>query len=152
MDATIDTEITQLFHLVQALGDELSHLVFPAGIDTLEASLRNLSPEGFTRLFDTRLPQNIHQAAGTLILTILLDTSYLQRYGLIHSLWKLPASTYLPALLIATQKDNIPLQVRRLGQIAAQQVPLPGCKTYACVLRNALISRNLMYSITGYAG
>ncbi len=149
MDATIIEKRDYLISLLRNLDPALGAQIYGVGIIDTVQLLYQLAPEAIVRLFDPRLPEDIRRSAAELVIAILLDTSYLERYGLLFTLSQVPATIYLPGIIEAMLSLEQPEGVRSLGQVARRQM-LYDCHTYACVLINAGYALNLLMNLTGY--
>jgi len=149
MDATVVEKRDRLIKMFRNLDSTLLAEVFPGGSANPVQKLSSLSPEIFIKLLDKRLPLEIQRETAALIVAILLDTTYLERFGLLQTLGFTPTTVYLPMILEAMQTDILPEGVRRLGQIGQQQT-LYDCHTFACILFNASYAHNLLHMLTGY--
>ena len=149
MDAAVVEKRDRLIKMLRNLDSTLLADVFPGGSADPLQKLSNFSPEIFIKLLDKRFPIEMQHESAALIVAILLDTTYLERFGLLQTLGNTPAAVYLPLVVEAMQTDILPDGVRRLGQIGQQQT-LYDCHTYACVLFNASYAHNLLRMLTGY--
>ena len=149
MDANIVEKRDRLIKMLGSLDSSLSAQVFPGGTAEPVRKLAILTPEILLQLLDKRLPVEMQSHSAALIVAILLDTTYFERFGLLQTLGVTPAAAYLPRVLEALQTEDLPIEVRRLGQIARRKA-LYDCHTYACVLYNASYAHNLLHNLTGY--
>lgn len=149
MDAIVIEKRDRLIKMLRNLDSTLLGELFSGGSEDPIAKLSNLSPEICIKLLDKRFPKELQRESAALIVAILLDTTYFERFGLLQTLGTTPASAYLPLILEAMQTEIVPEEVRRLGQIGQRQA-LYDCHTYACVLFNASYAHNLLHMLTGY--
>lgn len=150
MDSKVQEEQKKLIALLRDLETHRASSGAPGFPSHLFENIQSLSPQGLLLAISSRFPLEVRLAAARLIIAILLDTTFLERYSLLQVLDRFPVQEYLPPLLQALQEKSQPQEIQRLG-IASLRISQHGdCNTPTCSLLRALSARTLLRNLQAF--
>lgn len=150
MDSKVQEEQKRLIALLRDLETHRASSGAPGFPSGLLESIQNLSPQGILHAISSRFPLEVRLAAAQLIIAILLDTTFLERYSLVQALDMHPAAEYLPPLLHALQEKSQPPEIQKLGQAALRMMIYSDCNTPTCSLLRAFFARTLLRNLQAF--
>lgn len=150
MDSKVQEEQKRLIALLRDLENHRASSGAPGFPSDLFENIQKLSPQGLLLAISSRFPFEVRLTAARLIIAILLDTTFLERYGLIQALDTFPVTEYLPPLLHALQEKSQPPEIQRLGLVSLRTVLYESCNTPACSLLRVLSARTLLRNLQAF--
>uniref|UniRef100_A0A7C4PH65 Uncharacterized protein n=1 Tax=Anaerolinea thermolimosa TaxID=229919 RepID=A0A7C4PH65_9CHLR len=150
MDSKVQEEQKRLIALLRGLETHRASSGAPGFPSELFENIQKLSPQGLLHAISSGFPFEVRLAAARLMIAILLDTTFLERYGLVQALDTFPVMEYLPPLLHALQEKSQPPEIQRLGLVSLRMALYADCNTPACSLLRALSARTLLRNLQAF--